>query len=91
MNSNGTELEEVIHTHQTLDRFGGLNPNPHFKSLSGFQASLLVLTFATFWKPVHTATKSGRLSGFQSSLLVIDFRYVLETCSLCDEEGQKPI
>ena len=88
MNSNGSELEEVIDFTSYLIGLvqSSLLNILIFKSLSGFQSSLLLVDFATIWKPVHTATKSGLLSGFQFSLLLIDFRYdPVETRSHCDE------
>ena len=65
VNSNGTEMEKVVHTHRTSCRsgwsgwftFGELNPSPHF----------WIFRF--------------RLCGFQSSLLLIHFRCGPNTCS----------
>ena len=82
MNSNGTELEEVIDFTSYLI---GLVQSS-LKVSAGFSPRFYSLTSATIWKPVHTATKSGLLSGFQFSLLLIDFRYdPVETRSHCDE------
>ena len=65
INSNGTELEQVVHTNWTLSSCwsGWLRELWWTKS----QSSLLNIYF--------------RLSGLQPSLLLIHFRYCSDTCS----------
>ena len=68
-NSNGTELEQVVHTHRTsyqsrwLRRFGSLHPNPDswiFTSVSVDSSSLSYLfTSATVRIPGHTTSNCG--------------------------------
>ena len=69
VNSNGTKLEQVGHTHRTSRRggwprgFGELNPSPHswiFTSISGDSSSRFYLfTSATVRIAVHSTPKCG--------------------------------
>ena len=70
MNDNRIELEQVVHTHRTSHRSGRLAERS--VSWTKSQSSLLKIYFHITgsqptlapthftWKPVHTATKSGR-------------------------------
>ena len=70
MNDNRIELEQVVHTHRTSHQSGRLAERSVWWSKS--QSSLLKIYFHITgsqptlapthftWKPVHTATKSGR-------------------------------